>query len=64
MVGDRVHALAGLGVVIWLALESPRTAAELVAEAQATWGEHPEAAGLVADALAVMAEQHLVQPPA
>lgn len=64
MVGDRVTLLAGLGVVIWLALASPRTADELVAEAQAMWGEHPEAATLVTDALALMTEQQLVQPPA
>jgi energy-coupling factor transporter ATP-binding protein EcfA2 len=64
MVGDRVHVLAGLGVVIWLALDSPRTTDELVAEAQATWGEHPDAAALVTDALAVMVGQRMVQPPA
>ena len=33
MVGDRVHVLAGLGFVAWLALASPRTLDELVAEA-------------------------------
>lgn len=64
MVGDRVHVLAGLGVVIWLALESPRTTEELVAEAEAMWGEHPGAAALVSDALDVMADQLMVQPPA
>lgn len=64
MLGDRVHVLAGLGVVVWLALESPQTTAELVARAQALWGEHPGAAGLVTDALDVMAEQLMVQPPA
>lgn len=63
MVGDRVHALAGLGVVIWLALERPRTADELVAEAQALWGDHPDATGKVADALDLMADQRLVQRP-
>ena len=64
MIGDRVHALAGLGVVIWLALERPRTADELVAEAQALWGDHPDAAGKVADALDLMADQGMVQRPA
>ena len=64
MVGDRVHALAGLGVVIWLALERPRTADELVAEAQALWGDHPDAAGKVTDALELMTEQQMVQRPA
>lgn len=64
MVGDRVHVLAGLGVVVWLALATPSTPDELVAQAQALWGEHPGASGLVAEALAVMAEQGLVRPPA
>lgn len=64
MVGDRVHVLAGLGVVVWLALATPRTADELVAHAQARWGDHPGAAALVADALDVMSGQGLLQPPA
>ena len=64
MIGDRVHALAGLGVIIWLALESPLTADELVAEARAVWGDHPDATTLVADALDLMTEQQMVQPPA
>lgn len=64
MVGDRVQVLAGLGVVVWLALATPRTADELVALAQARWGDHPGAAGLVADALDVLSRRGLVQPPA
>lgn len=64
MIGDRVHVLAGLGVVLWLALASPRTSAELVVRVEDLWGEHPGGAGLVDDALALMAEQQLVQPPA
>ena len=64
MIGDGVHALAGLGVLIWLALEQPRTADELVARAQALWGEHPDAADKVADALELMADQRMVQRPA
>ncbi len=64
MVGDQVHVLAGLGVILWLTLASPRTADELVAEIQALWGEHPDAAALVVDALDVMVEQHIVLPPA
>ena len=63
MVGDRVHVLAGLGFVAWLALASPRTLDELVAETTALLGEHPDAQQLVADALGVLAEQGLVQPP-
>ncbi len=64
MVGDRVHVLAGLGVVLWLALDSPRTTAELVATATALWGDHPGAAELVGEAMDLMAGQLLVRPPA
>lgn len=64
MVGDRVHLLAGLGVVVWLALATPRTADELVGRAQELWGEHVDAAELVVDALHVLSEQGLLQSPA
>ncbi|PKH37676.1 hypothetical protein SAMN05192575_101691 [Nocardioides alpinus] len=64
MLGDRVHVLAGLGVVIWLALAEPLTTAELVEEAEALWGAHPGAAALVTDALDVMAGQQMLHPPA
>ena len=64
MVGDRVQVLGGLGVVLWLELAGPRTDSELVTAVLAAWGEHPQAAELVADALAVLAEQGLVRPPA
>ena len=64
MVDDRVQVLGGLGVLLWLELDEPRTEAELVAAVTAAWGEHPEAAELVADALAVLAEQDVVRPPA
>ena len=63
MVGDRVHVLAGLGVVAWLALEDPTTESALVAEAEALWGAHPEAAALVHDALDVLAAEGLLRPP-
>ena len=63
MVGDKVRVLGGLGVVVWLALESPRTADELVTEATALWGEHPDAPRLVTEALDVLTEQGLVHPP-
>ena len=63
MIEERVHVLAGLGVVLWLALSSPRTLEELVSETTAVWGEHPDARQLVADALGVLAEQGLLQPP-
>ncbi|MBS2936433.1 ATP-binding protein [Nocardioides sp. J2M5] len=64
MVDDQVRVLAGLGPLLWLALERPRTPAELAAHVQEEWGEHPDADALVADALAVLAEQGLVRPPA
>ncbi len=64
MVDDQVRVLAGLGVGLWLALAVPRTTAELVAEACERWGEHPDAATLVADALDVLAQQGVVRPPA
>lgn len=64
MVESRVHVLAGLGVVLWLALESPRTGDDLVAEVQGLWGDHPDAVALVGDALDVMAAEGLLRPPA
>jgi hypothetical protein len=64
MVEDRVQVLGGLGVLLWLELVEPRTEAELAAAVTAAWGEHPQAAELVADALAVLAEQGVVRPPA
>ncbi len=63
MVGDRVHVLAGLGVLVWLALATPHTADELVAQAQARWGDHPGAADLMSEALDLMSEQGLLRPP-
>lgn len=63
MIGDRVHVLAGLGVVAWLALASPRTLDELVDEATTLWGGHADARRLVEEALGMLAEQGLVQPP-
>lgn len=63
MIDASVHVLAGLGVVLWLALASPRTLDELVEETTALWGEHPDAHQLVTDALTVLTEQALLQPP-
>lgn len=63
MVESRVHVLAGLGVVLWLALEVPRTADELVAEVQGLWGAHPEAGTLVCGALGLMADEGMLRPP-
>lgn len=64
MVDSRVHVLAGLGVVLWLALESPLTDDALVAEVQGLWGDHPDAVTLVGDALDLMAAEGLLRPPA
>ncbi|WP_157558860.1 hypothetical protein [Nocardioides sp. Soil774] len=64
MVGDRVQVLAGLGVLLWLALETPQGLDDLVARAQALAGEHPDAPALVADALATLAEEGVVVAPA
>ena len=63
MVDAEVRVLAGLGLVLWLALASPRTLAELVSETTALWGEHPDATTLVADALALLTDEGLVDPP-
>ncbi|GAB3018431.1 hypothetical protein GCM10011376_00590 [Nocardioides flavus (ex Wang et al. 2016)] len=62
MVDDRAHVLAGLGVVLWLALDVPCTTGELVAEVQELWGAHPDAASLVADALDLLAAEGLLRP--
>ncbi|WP_210438922.1 hypothetical protein [Nocardioides xinjiangensis] len=63
MVGDRVHVLAGLGVVLWLALEVPRTTDDLLAEVRELWGDHPDAVGLVTGALELLAQEGLLHAP-
>lgn len=63
MVEARVHVLAGLGIVLWLALETPRTVDELVEEVRELWGEHPEAVTLVTEALDLMADEGLLRRP-
>ena len=63
MVDDQVRVLAGLGLIVWLALASPRSTEELVGETIALWGEHPDARRLVEEALAVLTEQGLLIPP-
>lgn len=64
MVEDEVRVLAGLGVIIWLALETPRTTDELVAEAQTSCGAHPDARALVAEALDLLVREGVVRAPA
>ena len=64
MVDSRVHVLAGLGVVLWLALETPLTADRLVADVQELWGAHPDAATLVGEALGLLAAEGLLRAPA
>ncbi|NYE35803.1 hypothetical protein F4692_000907 [Nocardioides cavernae] len=63
MVGSRVHVLAGLGIVLWLALETPCTLDELVEEVRELWGEHPDAVTLVTGALELMADEGMLRPP-
>ena len=63
MIGDQVRVLAGLGLLAWLALESPRTLDEVVAEVTSLWGDHPDARRLVEDALGELAEQDVVERP-
>lgn len=63
MVGDRVHVLAGLGVILWLALDAPRTTDELLADVEDLWGAHPEAAQLVTAALELMRQEGVLRPP-
>lgn len=64
MVDSQVHVLAGLGVVLWLALETPRTTDELVAEVQELWGAHPDAVTLVGEALDLMVAEGMLRAPA
>jgi len=64
MVDSRVHVLAGLGVVLWLALETPLTTDRLVADVQELWGAHPDAATLVGEALGLLAAEGLLRAPA
>jgi energy-coupling factor transporter ATP-binding protein EcfA2 len=63
MVDSRVHVLAGLGVVLWLALSAPQTTDQLVTEVQELWGAHPDAVTLVGDALGLLATEGLLRPP-
>lgn len=63
MVDTEVRVLAGLGLLLWLALAVPRTLDELVAETTGAWGEHPDAETLVADALSLLADDNLLLPP-
>ncbi|MEO5663640.1 MAG: hypothetical protein ABIR39_10165, partial [Nocardioides sp.] len=60
MVGDTAVLLAGLGTTIWLRLDRPATTAELVAEAEAVHGPHPDAIALIETAMADLAVQGLV----
>jgi DNA polymerase III delta prime subunit len=54
LVADRVERLDALGRTLWLACGRPRTVDELVADAEAEHGSHPDARRLVEDALAVL----------
>jgi hypothetical protein len=52
--------LDNLMATLWLALDTPRTVAELAVLAQRRHGDHPDALDLVVKAAAVMAEPGLV----
>jgi hypothetical protein len=60
MVEDTALMLAGLGSTLWLALHEPATVAELISEAEAEHGPHPEAHALIEAALAELVEYGLV----
>jgi hypothetical protein len=57
---ERAVRLDNLMATLWLALDTPRTVAELAVLAQRRHGDHPDALDLVEKAAAVMAEQGLV----
>lgn len=59
MIGDTAVLLAGLGTTAWLKLARPATTAELVAEAEAVHGPHPDATKLIEAAMADLEEQGL-----
>lgn len=63
MVGDTAVLLAGLGTTVWLRLARPATTAELIAEAEAVHGPHPDATNLVEAALAELVQQGLLSLP-
>lgn len=63
MVGAEVRVLAGLGLVLWLALDVPRSTDELIAVTTAELGEHPEAEALVNGALALLASDGVLVEP-
>jgi hypothetical protein len=57
---ERAVRLDNLMATLWLALDTPRTLAELAVLAQLRHGDHPDALELIEKAAAVMAEQGLV----
>ncbi len=57
---ERAVRLDNLMATLWLALDAPRTVAELAVPAQERHGDHPDALDLIEKAAAVMAEQGLV----
>ncbi len=63
MAGDTAHLLAGLGVVLWLALATPQSRDGLIRHTQDVLGEHPDAASLVTLALDELAEKGLLAGP-
>lgn len=58
--GARAWLLADITATVWLHLDKPRTMDELVAEAERHHGEHPDAAEIVAEAVATLHEEGLL----
>lgn len=58
---ERPARLAGIGAVLWLAGEHPRTVDEFVGAAVTEVGDHPDAAGLVRQALLILLRVGVMQ---
>lgn len=59
MVGSEVLRLSGLGRLAWLAADGT-TVERLVEQARDTFGEHPDAATLVSDAVDALVDHHVL----
>ncbi|TFI50297.1 PqqD family peptide modification chaperone, partial [Micrococcus endophyticus] len=60
LAADRLVMLEGLGPAVWLLLDEPRTAADVVAHLRAEGAVPEDAEARVAAALAALAEHGLV----
>ncbi|MFL0458854.1 hypothetical protein ACH0CA_00010 [Kytococcus sedentarius] len=61
MTGSEVTQLSPLGRVLWERLAEPRTLGELQEGLVEAFGEHPDAAGITAEAMATLRSQGLVR---